>query len=123
MTKRGSHCRRGTTQMGDQCHHQEIHDSKMIDIFIKATIAISRVNSIEEVVEDPLVKVNRSRARTEVRRGHYDCPSSLQEPLSEGIQPDAQLPPRFGEHNEEIYSGLLGYSAAQLKEFKEKNII
>jgi len=33
------------------------------------------------------------------------------------------FPPRFGEHNGEIYSGLLGYSAAQLKEFKEKNII
>jgi crotonobetainyl-CoA:carnitine CoA-transferase CaiB-like acyl-CoA transferase len=33
------------------------------------------------------------------------------------------FPPRFGEHNEEIYVGLLGYSAGQLKEFKEKNII
>jgi crotonobetainyl-CoA:carnitine CoA-transferase CaiB-like acyl-CoA transferase len=33
------------------------------------------------------------------------------------------FPPRFGEHNEEIYGGILGYSAAQLKEFKEKNII
>jgi crotonobetainyl-CoA:carnitine CoA-transferase CaiB-like acyl-CoA transferase len=31
--------------------------------------------------------------------------------------------PRFGEHNEEIYGGLLGFSGAQLKEFKEKNII
>jgi hypothetical protein len=33
------------------------------------------------------------------------------------------FPPRFGEHNEELFSGLLGYSGAQLKEFKEKNII
>ncbi len=31
--------------------------------------------------------------------------------------------PLIGEHNEEIYGGLLGYSTAQLKEFKEKNII
>jgi crotonobetainyl-CoA:carnitine CoA-transferase CaiB-like acyl-CoA transferase len=33
------------------------------------------------------------------------------------------FPPRFGEHNEEIYSSLLGYNATQMKEFKEKNII
>ena len=36
---------------------------ELIDIFNKATIAISKVNTIEEVVEDPLVKPNLIRSK------------------------------------------------------------
>jgi crotonobetainyl-CoA:carnitine CoA-transferase CaiB-like acyl-CoA transferase len=31
--------------------------------------------------------------------------------------------PRVGEHNEEIYKGLLGYNRVLLKELKEKAVI
>lgn len=97
---------------------------QLIDIFTKATIAISKVNTIEEVVEDPLVKPNLLRSKdpktgTEITI----APPPINNPYLKSINRVLSFPPRFGEHNEEIYSGLLGYSAAQLKEFKEKNII
>ncbi len=97
---------------------------QLIDIFNKATIAISKVNTIEEVVEDPLVKPNLIRSKDPKTAIEITiAPPPISNPYLKSFNRMLSFPPRFGEHNEEIYSGLLGYSAAQLKEFKEKNII
>ena len=97
---------------------------QLIDIFNKATIAISKVNAIEEVVEDPLVKPNLIRSKDPKTAIEITiAPPPINNPYLKSVNRMLSFPPRFGEHNEEIYSGLLGYSAAQLKEFKEKNII
>jgi formyl-CoA transferase len=97
---------------------------QLIDIFNKATIAISKVNAIEEVVEDPLVKPNLIRSKDPKTGIEITvAPPPLMTPFLKSVNRALSFPPRFGEHNEEIFSRLLGYSAAQLKEFKEKNII
>jgi len=97
---------------------------ELIDIFNKATIAISKVNTIEEVVKDPLVKPNLIRSKDSKAGLEITvAPSPCTTPFLKSVNQVLSFPPRFGEHNEEIYSGLLGYSSAQLKEFKEKNII
>ena len=97
---------------------------ELIDIFNKATLAISKVNTIEEVVEDPLVKPNLIRSKDPKTGLEITvAPPPFMTPYLKSINRTLGFPPRFGEHNEEIYSGLLGYSTAQLKEFKEKNII
>jgi formyl-CoA transferase len=97
---------------------------QLIDIFNKATIAISKVNTIGEVVQDPLVKPNLIRSRdpktgTEITI----APPPFNTPYIKSINRALRFPPRFGEHNEEIFGGILGYSSTQLKEWKEKNII
>jgi formyl-CoA transferase len=98
--------------------------SQLIDIFNKATIAISKVNTIEEVVEDPLVKPNLIRSKDSKTAIEITiAPPPINNPYLKSVNRMLTFPPRFGEHNGEIYSSLLGYSAAQLKEFKEKNII
>ncbi|MDP2970191.1 MAG: CoA transferase [Deltaproteobacteria bacterium] len=97
---------------------------QLIGIFNKATIAISKVNAIEEVVEDPLVKPNLIRSKDPKTAIEITiAPPPINNPYLKSVNRMLSFPPRFGEHNEEIYSGLLGYSAAQLKEFKEKNVI
>lgn len=97
---------------------------ELIDIFNKATIPISKVNTIEEVVEDPLVKPNLIRSKDSKTGVEITiAPSPCTTPFLKSVNRVLSFPPRFGEHNEEIYGGLLGYSSAQLKEFKEKNII
>jgi len=97
---------------------------QLIDIFNKATIAISKVNAIEEVVEDPLVKPNLIRSKDPKTAIEITiAPPPINNPYLKSVNRMLSFPPRFGEHNEEIYSGLLGYSAAQLKEFKEKKVI
>jgi len=97
---------------------------ELIDIFSKATIAISKVNAIEDVVRDPLVKPNLIRS-SDPKTGLEItiAPPPINNPYLESIHRMMSFPPRFGEHNEEIYVGLLGYNAGQLKEFKEKNIV
>lgn len=97
---------------------------ELIEIFNKATIPISKVNSIEEVVEDPLVKPNLIRSE-DFKSGMEItiAPAPFNTPYLKSVNRRLSFPPRFGEHNEGIYGGLLGYSTTQLKEFKEKGII
>ena len=103
---------------------KKLTTEELIDIFNKVTIAISKVNTIEEVVEDPLVKPNLIRGKDPKTGLEITvAPPPFMTPYLKSINRTLGFPPRFGEHNEEIYGGLLGYSTAQLKEFKEKNII
>jgi formyl-CoA transferase len=95
-----------------------------MDIFNKATIPISKVNSIEEVVEDPFVKPNLIRSR-DPRTGLEItiAPPPVNTSFLKSVNRMLDFPPRFGEHNGEYYEVLLAYSKEQLKGFKEKNII
>jgi formyl-CoA transferase len=103
---------------------RKLTTEELIDIFNKATIPISKVNSIEEVVKDPLVKPNLIRSKDSKTGLEITvAPSPCTTPFLKSVNRELRFPPRFGEHNEEIYGGLLGYSTSQLKEFKEKNII
>jgi formyl-CoA transferase len=96
----------------------------LIDTFNKATIAISKVNAIEEVVEDPLVKPNLIRSKDPKTGLEVTiAPPPFMTPYLKSTDRTLSFPPRFGEHNQEIYGDLLGYNPEQLKELKEKNII
>ena len=97
---------------------------ELVDIFNKATIPISKVNSIEEVVEDPFVKPNLIRSK-DLKTGMEIAvaPPPVNTLFLKSVNRMLSFPPRFGEQNEEIYGALLGYGKEQLKEFKEKNII
>jgi crotonobetainyl-CoA:carnitine CoA-transferase CaiB-like acyl-CoA transferase len=97
---------------------------ELIEAFNKATLAISKVNSIEEVVEDAMVKPNLIRSR-DPRSGLEItvAPPPFMTPFLERMNKTLTFPPRFGEHNEEILGDFLGYSIAQLDQFKEKKII
>ncbi len=97
---------------------------QLMDIFNKATIPISRVNSIEDVAEDPFVKPNLIRSQ-DPRTGLEItiAPPPVNTSFLKSVNRVLDFPPRFGEHNAEYYEGLLGYSKEQLKGFKEKNII
>jgi crotonobetainyl-CoA:carnitine CoA-transferase CaiB-like acyl-CoA transferase len=103
---------------------KKFRTQELIDIFNKATIAISKVNAIEEVVQDPLVKPNLIRSKDPKTGAEITiAPPPLMTSFLKSVNRTLSFPPRFGEHNQEIYGSLLGYSNAQLKEFKEKNII
>jgi crotonobetainyl-CoA:carnitine CoA-transferase CaiB-like acyl-CoA transferase len=97
---------------------------ELINLFNAATIPISKVNTIEEVVEDLHVKPNLLRAKDSKTGVEIAiAPPPFNTPYLKSVNRMLSFPPRFGEHNEEIYGGLLGYGAAQLKEFKENKII
>ncbi len=103
---------------------KEMTTEKLIETFNKATIPVSKVNRIEEVVEDPYVKPNLIRSKDPKTGVEITiAPPPTNTSFLKSVNRALLFPPRFGEHNEEFYGGLLGYSKEQLKEFKEKNII
>ena len=98
--------------------------AELMDTFNKATIPISKVNAIEEVVEDPFVKPNLIRSKDPKTGLEITiAPPPINTSFLKSLNRTLSFPPRFGEHNTELYEGLLGYSKEQLKGFKEKNVI
>ena len=97
---------------------------EMIDLCNKATIAISRVNTIKEVLEDGLVAKSMLTAMDPVTGTQIWMapPPHMTAFLKESGQ-KMTFPPRFGEHNGEIYGKVLGYSEEQIKEMKAKEVI
>jgi formyl-CoA transferase len=96
----------------------------MIEMCNKATIAISRVNTIEEVLEDPYVKKALLTSTDPVTKTKiWMAPPPFMTSFLKESGQQMTFPPRFGEHNSEIYSSILGYTEAQLKEFREKEVI
>jgi formyl-CoA transferase len=98
--------------------------TEMIELCNKATIAISRVNTIEEVLEDTYVSDTLLTAHDpKTKMQIWMAPPPYITPFLRASDKEMTFPPRFGEHNEEIYGGLLGYPAEKLAGLKEKGII
>jgi formyl-CoA transferase len=98
--------------------------NEMIELCNKATIAISRVNTIEEVLEDPYVSDAMLTARDpKTKTQIWMAPPPYMTPFLKASGKEMTFPPRFGEQNDEIYGGLLGYPAEKLAGLKEKGII
>jgi len=98
--------------------------NEMIELCNKATIAISRVNTIEEVLEDAYVKealltAQDPKTKTQI----WMAPPPYMTPFLKASGKKMTFPPRFGEHNEEIYGNMLGYSREKLAQLKEKGIV
>jgi formyl-CoA transferase len=97
---------------------------EMIELCNKATIAISRVNTIEEMLEDPYVKKalltsTDPKTKTQI----WMAPPPFVTPYLKENGQQMSFPPRFGQNNKDIYTDVLGYSEEQLKAFKEKEVI
>lgn len=95
----------------------------MIDLFTTITVPVSKINTIPEVIDDPLVQkrilhTKDPRSGTEI----FLAPPPNMTPFLEARDRELTFPPRFGEQNQEIY-GRLGYTEDDIGELKEKGII
>ncbi|MCK5543124.1 MAG: CoA transferase [Desulfobacterales bacterium] len=103
----------------------EQHTSEdLIELFTAITVPISKIKNVNEVVEDPLV-AKRILTSKDPKTGTKItlAPPPNMTPFLEECDQKLTFPPRFGEHNEQIYGDKLGYDEVTLKEFKEKGII
>lgn len=97
---------------------------EMIELCNRATVAISRVNTIEEVLEDAYVKESMLTSVDPVTKTQiWMAPPPYLTSFLKECDRTLTFPPRFGEHNGEIYGEALGYSPDKLKELKEKQVI
>lgn len=96
---------------------------EMVDLFLSILVPISKINSIAEVLEDPYVKKNLLYSKDSIS----DLKLTLAPPANKTAFIDARggylsFPPRFGEHNQEIY-GKLGFLAQDLVHLKNNGVI
>jgi len=96
----------------------------LIKLFHSITVPISTVCRIEDVIEDPLIKdkmitAKDPRTGTEV----FLPPTPVITPYLESCGMRLSFPPRVGEHNEEIYGGVLGYDRKRIRGLKEAGVI
>lgn len=97
---------------------------ELIELFTAITVPISKIKTIKEVIADPLVEkrllsVRDSKTGTRVTL----APPPNMTPFLEKNNRRLSFPPRFGEHNQEIYGRTLGYNDEALAELKEKGVI
>lgn len=101
----------------------KISSEELIDLFNSITIPISKIKTIPEVVADPLVERRLLYTRDKKSgTGLTMPPPPNMTSFVEESNRMLSFPPRFGEHNSEIY-GMLGYSSEQLDQLKEEKII
>lgn len=98
--------------------------AEWIDIFVKATIPIAKVNTIAEVTQDPFVRDILIRSKDPVTGTTLTLsPPPVTSEYLKSVDFTLSFPPRFGGENEEIYGDILEYSPEQLKDFRERQII
>ncbi|MCP3954938.1 MAG: CoA transferase [Desulfobacterales bacterium] len=96
---------------------------ELIRLFNAITVPVSEIKPIEEVIRDPLTARSLLQAEDPQTGQRITlAPPPHMTPFLEQHQQTMTFPPRFGEHNEEIY-GQLGYSQAKLAAFKEQGVI
>jgi crotonobetainyl-CoA:carnitine CoA-transferase CaiB-like acyl-CoA transferase len=97
---------------------------QLIDLFTSITVPISKIQSVAEVIADPLVGRRILQADDSVSGMSLTlAPPPNMTPFLEASHRRLSFPPRFGEHNREIYGQTLGYSDDELAQLKEKGII
>lgn len=96
---------------------------EVIRLLEEARVPCGRVNSIAEAVAEPQVRAREMLVE-------LDYPGVGKVPLS-GVVPKLSATPGrvetraplVGEHNEEVYCGLLGFTPEQLRELEQEGVI
>ena len=101
------------------------HSSEdLIKLFTAITVPISKIQTVDEVIKDPLV-VRRLLCAEDPATGTRItlAPPPNMTAFLEQSKRLLSFPPRFGEHNGEIYGKRLGYSDEDLARLKESSVI
>jgi formyl-CoA transferase len=97
---------------------------ELIELFTAITVPISKINTVSEVISDPLVEKRILSAQDPVSGTRITlAPPPNMTPFLTASKQQLTFPPRFGENNRQIYGETLGYSDDELARFKEEGII
>lgn len=94
-----------------------------IALLEKKRVPCGKVNTVAEVVTDPQVKAREMLIDMEYPGIGKVTIGGVCIKLSETPGTIAVRAPLLGEHNEEVYCGLLGYSAAKLAQLRAEGVI
>ncbi|RJR16890.1 MAG: CoA transferase [Desulfobacteraceae bacterium] len=97
---------------------------ELIALFNSITLPVGKINRVKEVITDSLIKKNLLYAE-DIKSGQRLtlAPPPQMTPFLEASGKRLSFPPRFGEHNQEIYGGILGYLEDDLRLLRDKKVI
>jgi formyl-CoA transferase len=96
----------------------------LIELFTSITVPISKIQTVPEVIADPLVEKRLLYAQDPVSGIRITlAPPPNMTPFLEASKRQMAFPPRFGESNDEIYGQKLDYSADELASLEGKGVI
>ncbi len=102
----------------------QMTSEELIDLLQSITVPVSKIKSIEDVLQDPLVEKKLLFAKDPVTSTRITlAPPPNMTTFMEQNQGQLSFPPRFGEHNQTIYGGQLGYDHQALEDLKKKQVI
>lgn len=102
-------------------HHTS---EELIDLFTSLTVPVSKIQTVTEVIADPLVQKRLLYAQDPVSGMRITlAPPPNMTPFLESSNRQLSFPPRFGESNQQIYGQQLGYSDEELLRLKERGVI
>lgn len=97
---------------------------ELIEMFNSVTVPISKIKTIPEVVNEPLIQKKLLFSQDPVTGTKITLPPPPHmTPFLEDQERRMSFPPRFGEHNHEIYGQVLGYSDEEIRSLNEKKVI
>ncbi len=103
---------------------RQLTSQQMIELFRSVSVPLSRIATVPEVAADPLVerKLLLSRDPRTATTLTLSPPPAMT-PFLEDENRELSFPPRFGEHNREIYGNALGYSEDYIKQLEQAGVI
>ena len=97
---------------------------ELIELFTSITVPVSKIQTVREVIADPLVEKKLLYAQDPVSGLRITlAPPPNMTPFLAASNRKLSFPPRFGENNQEIYGRELGYSDEALAGLNEKGIV
>jgi crotonobetainyl-CoA:carnitine CoA-transferase CaiB-like acyl-CoA transferase len=107
-------------QRVSDCARQLSTDS-LIAVLTDIGVPVAKVNTLSDVLADPLLRDAFTRARDPRSGLEVILPPVAQ--VNDGGPAELAFPPRLGEHNQAIYEDELGYSADRLSSLRNRGVI
>jgi formyl-CoA transferase len=103
---------------------RQLDSEELVAALNAITVPASKIQTLREVVADPLVTRRLLHATDPVTGKRITlAPPPCLTPFLESSERALSFPPRFGEHNATIYGEALGAGPSELAEWKAKGII
>lgn len=103
---------------------ENVETATLVALLKEAKIAVSKINNLEEVAADPLVR--EKMLSTEDKKSGIElklAPPPNMTPFLEAQQKQLCFPPRIGENNSEVYHGILGMDHKVISELEKDGVI
>ncbi len=103
---------------------RQMTSEDLIELLQSITVPVSKIKSIEDVIQDPLVKKRLIFAKDPITSRKITLsPPPIMNSFIKKRSGELTFPPRFGEHNDAIYGQKLGYDGGTLEDLKNRGII